>query len=192
MFDFDLDTALCGPLPQYSHLLAILLIINYYNTNGYKYNRKKTYLSNMIVLVQKVSKADVKVDGKEISSIKKGLMLLVGIKKGDTENVVSKMADKISKLRIFEDDQNKMNLSIQDVKGSILAVSQFTLMADTKKGNRPSFIEAEKPEKAEKMFDLFVQKIKEKNIDIQTGRFQTYMQVNITNEGPTTIILEIN
>ncbi len=144
----------------------------------------------MKIVVQKTSKAQVIVDGRIIGKISKGFVLFVGIKKGDTENIAKKMAEKVAKLRIFEDKNNKMNLSLKDTGGSVLAVSQFTLLADVKKGNRPSFIDAENPEKAKYLFDKFVEYLKEEGISVETGQFQAYMQVHIVNEGPTTILLD--
>ena len=150
----------------------------------------------MKLVVQRVKKAKVtlrQAQGKPdrvVGQIEKGLFVLVGFKKGDTEKEVELLADKLSKLRVMSDDQDKMNLSVNDVKGKILVVSQFTLYADTKSGNRPSFINAEEPEKAKKLYELFIAKLKEKNIEIETGSFGDYMEIETVLDGPVTILYE--
>jgi D-tyrosyl-tRNA(Tyr) deacylase len=141
-------------------------------------------------VIQRVEKASVLVNDKIISRIKNGLLVLVAIQKNDTEKNLMKMADKILHLRIFEDDEQKMNKSILETKGEILLVSQFTLYGDCKKGNRPSFIAAAPPDKAKKYYDDLVKIFQKKNIKLQTGQFQAQMKLELINDGPTTIILE--
>ena len=145
----------------------------------------------MKVVVQKVKEASCTVDGKIISKIDQGLMILVGFTEGDNLDIISKMAQKIVNLRIFEDDNNVMNLSLLDVKGSILSISQFTLYADTKKGNRPSYINAMKGEEATKLYDIFNEELR-KYTHVETGIFGADMDISLINNGPTTIILERN
>ena len=143
----------------------------------------------MKVVVQKVKEAKCTVDGKVTGEIKNGLMLLVGFTEGDNKEIIEKMALKIVNLRIFEDDNNVMNLSLLDVKGSILSISQFTLYADTKKGNRPSYINALKGEEATLLYDLFNEELR-KYTHVETGIFGADMDISLINSGPTTIILE--
>jgi len=144
----------------------------------------------MRLVVQRVEKAKViKVDdGFVVGEIGKGLFVLVGIKKGDTEKSAELLADKLSKLRVMSDNENKMNLSVGDVKGSMLVVSQFTLHADTSEGNRPSFINAEKPKQAKELYEFFVAKLKENGIKVETGSFGDYMKIEVVLDGPVTII----
>ena len=145
----------------------------------------------MKVVVQRVSSASVTVGNEITGVIKNGLLLLVGIHNDDTEEQLKWMCEKILKLRIFEDEEQKMNLSVSDVKGGILVVSQFTLYGDAKKGTRPSYIEAARPEKAEPMYEEMIQYFrKHSNLDIQTGKFGAMMDVKLVNDGPVTLILE--
>lgn len=145
----------------------------------------------MKAVIQRVSHASVTVDGSITGEIDKGFMILLGIAQGDTEADCEKLADKISKLRIFADENDKTNLSINDIGGDILAVSQFTLLADCHHGNRPSFICAGKPDEANRLFELFKAKCAEKiNGKVQSGIFGAQMQVALTNDGPFTICLE--
>ncbi len=144
----------------------------------------------MRALLQRVSKASVAVEGKVISQIGKGLVVLLGIGHGDEDEQVAFLAEKIANLRIFEDEQGKTNLSILDVKGETIVVSQFTLYADTRKGRRPSFTDAALPEVAEPLVSRFVELLHAQGVPTQTGRFGAHMQVEIHNEGPVTIWLE--
>lgn len=143
----------------------------------------------MKVVVQRSKNSKVTIDGKVNGSIDHGYVLLVGFTDGDTEEIVDKMIKKILNLRIFEDENEKMNLSIQDVNGQILSISQFTLYADSKKGNRPSFINAMNPTDASKLYDIFNEKLS-KEIYTETGIFGADMKVEIYNDGPVTIILD--
>jgi D-tyrosyl-tRNA(Tyr) deacylase len=143
----------------------------------------------MRALVQRVSKANIKVNEKNISSINKGLLVLLGIQDTDDESDVTWLSNKIIKMRIFEDDNGKMNQSIEDIGGELLIVSQFTLHASTKKGNRPSFINAAHPDKALPIYQTFVSECN-KQISTQTGRFGAMMQVGLVNDGPVTIWLD--
>ena len=143
----------------------------------------------MRALVQRVSKANIEVNEKNISSINKGLLLLLGIQDTDDESDISWLSNKIIKMRIFEDDNGKMNQSIEDIGGELLIVSQFTLYASTKKGNRPSFINAAHPDKALPIYQTFVSECN-KQISTQTGKFGAMMQVGLVNDGPVTIWLD--
>ena len=144
----------------------------------------------MKIVLQKVKKASVSVDNKIVGSIDKGYCLLVGVHKESTEEDAKYLAKKISQARLFEDENDKINLSLKDVGGSILAVSQFTLYADTKKGNRPSFTSAAGAEKANELYEKFNEYLKEEGVTVETGIFQTMMEVNIVNDGPVTIVYE--
>lgn len=145
----------------------------------------------MKVVLQRVKNASVSIDGQIKASIGHGLLILVGFHAEDQAKTVQKMAQKIACLRIFSDAQDKMNLSIQDIQGEILVVSQFTLYADTQKGNRPSFIQAAKPEIAIPHYELFIQSMQSfVSKPLQTGIFGADMQVSLCNDGPVTIILE--
>ena len=144
----------------------------------------------MKVIVQRVDNSKVEVDGKTTGEIDKGFMLLVGFTKTDTVNEIDWMVKKISNLRIFDDENGVMNLSIKDVHGSILSVSQFTLYGDARKGNRPSYINALGGEEATKLYDLFNEKLREENLKVETGIFGADMKVSLINDGPVTIILE--
>ena len=144
----------------------------------------------MRVLVQKSLEASVKVDGEIIGAIDSGLVLLVGFTEGDNEEIIDKMISKTINLRIFEDENGVMNKSFLEVGGSILSISQFTLYADTKKGRRPSYLKALNGEKSVLLYDLFNKKLKDMNIDVQTGKFGADMKVSLVNDGPTTIMLD--
>ena len=143
----------------------------------------------MRIVVQKVLESNVKVDGKEVGKIDKGLMLLVAFTQTDTEKEIDYMVNKVTNLRIFEDENDIMNLSIKDVGGEILSISQFTLYGDARKGNRPSYIEALNGEEASKLYDLFNKKLNE-IIHTETGIFGADMKVSLINDGPATILLE--
>ena len=144
----------------------------------------------MKIVIQRSLKSEVSVNNKIVGKIEKGLVLLVGFHEEDTIEDIDYLVNKIVKLRIFEDENQKMNKSILDVSGEILSISQFTLQADTKKGNRPSFIKAMNYEKAKEMYELFNNKLKDKKINVYTGIYGADMKVSITNDGPVTIILE--
>lgn len=144
----------------------------------------------MKTVIQRVSHASVTVDGKRISSIGSGLLILVGIHHGNSAEQVRAMAKKIAAMRIFTDAEDKMNLSVLDIQGEALVVSQFTLCANTKKGNRPSFIEAENPEIAAQLVEFFAETMRELGVPTQTGEFGADMKVELLNDGPVTIILE--
>ena len=144
----------------------------------------------MIAVVQRVSEANVKVNDSVIGKIDHGLVILLGIKKGDIEKDVESLAQKISTLRIFNDDNDKMNLSITDVDGSALVISQFTLCADTKKGRRPSFVHAEAPDLSNKLYERFKTSLTEYGVSVQSGEFGAMMDVDLINNGPVTFILD--
>ena len=144
----------------------------------------------MIALVQRVRSGSVEVDGNPVAQIGKGFVVLVGVCSEDNSDDVVKLARKVVNLRVFEDSDGKMNLSIKDVGGEILAVSQFTLCADITRGNRPSFDNAMEPAQAQKLFDAFVELIKSQQVPVQTGVFGAHMLVRIENDGPVTIWLD--
>jgi D-tyrosyl-tRNA(Tyr) deacylase len=144
----------------------------------------------MKVLLQRVSEALVSVDGEVVGRIGQGLVVLMGVEVEDTEADAQYLADKIANLRIFNDADSKFNLSVQDIKGEILVVSQFTLCADTRKGRRPSFTDAALPDKAEPLIKSFVELLRSIGLRVETGRFQAHMLVEIHNDGPVTISLE--
>jgi len=144
---------------------------------------------NMKLIVQRVKNANVKVEEKIVGKIEKGYMVLVGINENDTEKEADYLSKKLINLRIFEDENKKMNLSIQDVKGELLLISQFTLYGDCSNGNRPSFTTAARPEKAEPLYDYFCKKCSEK-LKVEKGIFGANMQVSLVNDGPVTIVLE--
>ena len=144
----------------------------------------------MKVVIQRVKNATVTVEEKIIGKIEKGFMVLLGVGKDDTEENANNLVNKICNLRVFEDEQNKMNLSLKDVDGQLLIVSQFTLYANCLKGNRPSFTEAALPEKAEKIYEYFIKKCEEKIKKVEHGKFGAHMEVTFTNDGPVTILLE--
>lgn len=146
----------------------------------------------MKLVIQRVSSASVTIKGKVEGKINKGLMILVGIAQQDAEEDARYLAGKAINMRIFQDENDKMNLSLLDIKGEILAISQFTLLADTRKGRRPSFINAASPQKGEQLYDFFVNCLKEQNIKVETGIFGAMMDVALVNEGPVTIVIDSN
>jgi len=145
----------------------------------------------MRAVIQRVSQAIVRHNGEEVSRIKAGFLVLVAIKVGDSESQVKKMAEKIANLRILEDEEGKMNLSLIDKKQSVLLVSQFTLYGDCQKGNRPSFIHSTRSEEALPLFKLLQSELQKFVGEVQLGVFGEYMQIDLTNDGPTTIVLDI-
>ena len=145
----------------------------------------------MRVLIQRVTSASVKVDGKIVGKIGKGFLVFLGIYEEDTEEKIEKLTKKIINLRIFNDENDKMNLSIKDVKGEILLISQFTLCADIRKGNRPSFISAKNPKDANMIYEKTIENIKNENIVVEKGIFGADMKVELLNDGPVTILLDI-
>jgi len=141
-------------------------------------------------LLQRVTGASVSVGGEVVGRIGRGLVVLLGIASGDTERDINYLVPKIVNLRIFPDDQGRFNLSALDINGELLLVSQFTLLADTRKGRRPSFVDAAPPAQAEELFGRFVAQARTTGLKVETGRFQQYMQVEIHNDGPVTILLD--
>jgi D-tyrosyl-tRNA(Tyr) deacylase len=144
----------------------------------------------MKVVLQRVSEARVTVDEQVVGEIGAGLMLLVGVGQEDTEQDLVWMADKLAGLRIFEDEAGKMNLSVEDVKGAILSVSQFTLYGDCRKGKRPNFMGAARPELAESYYEQFNERLRSRGLRVETGRFGAMMDVSLVNDGPVTLILD--
>lgn len=144
----------------------------------------------MRAVVQRVTSSKVTVEGKIIGSISKGLNILIGISKEDTEEDLIYIKEKITNLRIFEDEADKMNLSVLDIKGEILVISQFTLYGDCRKGRRPNFMEAEGGEKAKVLYEKFIGLLKESNLKVETGEFGAHMKVDIQNDGPVTLMLD--
>ena len=146
----------------------------------------------MRAVVQRVKKSSVTVDDKITGKIGQGLMVLIGVENGDSEKDADYIADKVCGLRIFEDEHGKMNLSVEDIGGEVLAVSQFTLLADARKGRRPSFTKAAAPDEANALYRKVIDKIESRNINVEEGVFQAEMMVEIHNDGPVTILLDSN
>jgi D-tyrosyl-tRNA(Tyr) deacylase len=144
----------------------------------------------MIACIQRVSEASVTIDNQVVGRIGPGLVVLLGVGKGDGEQDARQLATKICELRIFEDNDGKMNRSLLDVNGQLLAVSQFTLLADCRKGRRPSFIDAAPPDDAERLYEVFVAAVRSQGVVTETGRFRAMMQVALVNDGPVTILLD--
>lgn len=144
----------------------------------------------MRAVVQKVAHSKVTVDEEIVGQINQGLLVLLGVTHDDTSKDVDYMVDKITNLRIFEDEEGKMNLSLKDIGGEVLAVSQFTLYGDARRGRRPSFSDAARPEIANPLYEEFIKKIRDLDINVGTGKFGAHMMVDLTNDGPVTILLE--
>ena len=144
----------------------------------------------MIAVIQRVSRAAISIDNKQTAEIDKGLLILLGVMVDDDETDCKYLQDKIANFRIFNDENDKMNLSVKDINGQALVVSQFTLCGDWQKGRRPSFIHAASPEKGERLYNLFIEYMKSENFPIKTGRFGTMMEVSLTNDGPVTFVLD--
>ena len=144
----------------------------------------------MKVLLQRVKKASVSIADELVGKIGQGLVVFVGVASGDTVEDINYLAQKVLNLRIFADSEGKFNLSVLDISGELLVISQFTLLADTRKGRRPSFVEAAPPEIAEKLFNQFLEQLKSSGLKVESGRFQQYMQVEILNDGPVTVTLD--
>lgn len=153
---------------------------------------RSLYISSIMrVVVQRCSRAEVRIDGQSVGRIDRGFLLLVGITDGDTQAQADLIAKKVAQLRIFEDAEGKMNLALKDINGAILSISQFTLYADCKKGNRPSFIRAARPETAAPLYDYFNQTLRSQyGLQVETGRFGADMKVDFINDGPVTILLD--
>jgi D-tyrosyl-tRNA(Tyr) deacylase len=147
-------------------------------------------VEGMRAVVQRVSRAKVEACGRLVGEIRRGLLVLVGVAEGDTHKDVEWLAEKVATLRVFEDEAGKMNLSVKDVGGSVLAVSQFTLMGDCRKGRRPSFDKAAKPEEAELFYRSFVDHLRSKELPVEVGAFRAYMEVSLLNDGPVTLVLD--
>ena len=146
----------------------------------------------MTAVIQRVINANVKIDNSEERSISNGLVILLGVHKYDTEKDISYLVDKIIGLRIFNDDNDKMNCSLLDINGSVLIISQLTLCGDFRKGRRPSFINASDPKKGKYLYNNFVQMFKRKGLNVKTGEFGAHMNVNLINNGPVTFIIDSN
>ncbi len=146
----------------------------------------------MKLVIQRVKKGSVSVEGKIVSKIGLGLFVLIGVREGDNSKDAEDLAVKLAKLRVMADDKKKMNLSVVDAGGEVLAVSQFTLNADTKKGNRPSFIKSAEPKVAKDIYNYFVAKLRELGVKVETGEFGEYMTINVELDGPVTIVLDTN
>jgi len=144
----------------------------------------------MKFVIQRVNRASVEVDNKVIGKINKGFLVLIGITHNDNVEIADKLIKKLINLRVFEDENGKMNLALKDVKGELLLISQFTLYADCKDGNRPAFIEAAKPEFANELYEYVVEQCKKQNVNVQTGAFGADMKVSLMNDGPVTIIMD--
>ena len=144
----------------------------------------------MKLVIQRVKSASVKVEGETVGKIEKGFLVLIGVKVGDTREQADYLAKKLCNLRVFTDENNKMNLALKDVGGKLLIVSQFTLYGNCNDGNRPSFIDAERPENAIPLYEYFCEKCHERGIEVQKGVFGAHMEVELLNDGPVTIIME--
>lgn len=144
----------------------------------------------MRAVVQRVTRAEVRVGGQVVGAIRRGFLVLLGVGRSDGDREVRYLADKVAALRIFEDEAGKMNRALAEVDGAVLVVSQFTLLGDTRKGNRPSFIEAAPPETANELYEKFCALLREKGLPVATGQFRAEMEVELVNDGPVTLLLE--
>jgi D-tyrosyl-tRNA(Tyr) deacylase len=144
----------------------------------------------MKALIQRVTRAEVLIEGEHCGKIGKGLLVFLGVERGDTEHDIEYLSKKVTQLRIFEDDHKKMNLSVQDINGKLLVISQFTLAAHCRKGNRPSFDRAEEPARAHELYLQFIDRLRKTGLLVETGDFGAYMQVHLVNDGPVTILLD--
>ncbi len=144
----------------------------------------------MKAVIQRVSSASVTVEGKMVGEIEQGFLVLLGVKRGDTQDDAAYLARKIAKLRVFNDEAGKMNLSLEQIGGAVLAISQFTLYADTRDGNRPGFSQAAAPDDGNRLYKTFCELLRNENFEVQTGIFQTEMKVSLVNDGPVTIIID--
>lgn len=144
----------------------------------------------MRAVVQRVSRAQVTVDGEVVGAIDRGYVVLLGVAREDTPEAADYLAEKVAGLRVFEDAEGKLNLAITDVGGAVLAVSQFTLYGDVRRGRRPGFDRAGRPEEAEPLYERFVAQLRQRGVQVATGRFRTHMQVELVNDGPVTILLD--
>ena len=144
----------------------------------------------MRAVIQRVTRASVKVDGQVVGEIGNGLLVLIGVEQGDAESDAEQLVNKTIGLRIFDDDDGKMNLSLRDVGGALLVVSQFTLLGDARKGRRPSFVRAAEPAEGDRLYQYFVQQAREHVAKVETGQFQADMKVELVNDGPVTILLD--
>jgi D-aminoacyl-tRNA deacylase len=145
----------------------------------------------MKLIIQRVSEAHVMVENEVVGAIGSGLFVLLGIKTGDSKKEADVLSEKLTKLRIMEDDNGKMNLSVKDVEAQVLVVSQFTLYSDTKGGNRPSFTDAARPEEAEPLYEYFIEKLRGLGMKVSTGKFGAYMEITAELDGPVTIVMEV-
>jgi len=144
----------------------------------------------MRAVIQRVTEAQVEVGGQAVGRIKSGMLVLLGIAEGDTDADLQYVVDKTVQLRIFEDEEGKMNRSLMDIHGSMLAISQFTLLGDCRKGRRPSFVAAAKPDEAVRLYDAYVAKVKEQGVHVETGIFRADMKVQLVNDGPVTMLVD--
>lgn len=144
----------------------------------------------MKAVIQRVASASVMVEGKIVGEIERGFLVLLGVKRGDTQDDAAYLARKIAKLRVFNDEAGKMNLALEQVNGAVLAVSQFTLYGDTRDGNRPGFSQAASPDDGNRLYKTFCEMLRNENLEVQTGIFQTEMKVSLVNDGPVTIIID--
>ena len=144
----------------------------------------------MKIVLQRVKEANVTIDGEIHGAIGKGYMILVGFNEEDNHEIIDRLVETVIHLRVFEDENQKMNLSLKDVNGELAIVSQFTLYGDMRKGRRPSFFEAEAPERANELYNQLVERCRDSGVHVKTGEFQTYMKINLENDGPVTILLD--